>query len=286
MRPTEDADWRRFAAASGVAGVLLEALRAVATPERLRLAAEPLPGLPEVRAGDDLAAIVAEAAGAAGMELADTDVLVLAQKIVSKAEGRLVPLATVSASARARKLAASLDKDPRFVQLVLDESSEVLRAERGVLIVRTRHGFVCANAGIDRSNVPGDEVASLLPEDPDASARRLRAGLAERLGARPAVVVSDSFGRAWRVGQLDVAIGCAGLAPLDDRRGSADSLGRELSATIDAIADAVASAAALVRSKAGHEAVVVVRGLERQVTGEDGAGAAAILRPRDEDLFS
>jgi coenzyme F420-0:L-glutamate ligase/coenzyme F420-1:gamma-L-glutamate ligase len=258
----------------------------VATPERLRLAAEPLPGLPEVRAGDDLAAIVAEAAGAAGMELADTDVLVLAQKIVSKAEGRLVPLATVSASARARKLAASLDKDPRFVQLVLDESSEVLRAERGVLIVRTRHGFVCANAGIDRSNVPGDEVASLLPEDPDASARRLRAGLAERLGARPAVVVSDSFGRAWRVGQLDVAIGCAGLAPLDDRRGSADSLGRELSATIDAIADAVASAAALVRSKAGHEAVVVVRGLERQVTGEDGTGAAAILRPRDEDLFS
>ena len=148
-----------------------------------------------------------------------------------------------------------------MVQLVLDESAEVLRAERGVLITRTHHGLVCANAGVDRSNVPGDDLACLLPVDPDASARRLRAALPER----PAVVIADSFGRAWRLGQADVAIGCAGLVPLDDRRGRTDHDGRELTATIDAVADQAASAAALARDKAGREAVVVVRGLERYV---------------------
>jgi coenzyme F420-0:L-glutamate ligase / coenzyme F420-1:gamma-L-glutamate ligase len=257
----------------------------VDSSKRLALAAEPLPGLPEVRPGDDVAAVVVAAARTASVDLGGDDVLVVAQKVVSKAEGRLVPLATVTPSARAEELAQALDKDARFVQLVLDESSEVLRAERGVLIVRTRHGFVCANAGIDRSNVPGDEVACLLPEDPDASARRLRAGLTEQLGATPAIVISDSFGRAWRIGQLDVAIGCAGLTPVSDLRGSADALGRELAATVDAVADAVASASALVRDKAGREAVVVVRGLERYLIVEDGPGAAAILRSRSEDLF-
>src|SRR5207244_12593022 len=152
--------------------------------------------------------LLSESATKTSIEIGDGDVVVVAQKAVSKAEGRLVPLATVTPSPRARELAASLDKDPRFVQLVLDESAEVLRAERGLLIVRTRQGLVCANAGIDQSNVPGDEVACLLPQDPDASARSLRAGLAAKLRARPAVAIADSFGRAWRLGQLDVAIGC------------------------------------------------------------------------------
>jgi coenzyme F420-0:L-glutamate ligase/coenzyme F420-1:gamma-L-glutamate ligase len=169
-----------------------------------------------------------------------------------------------------------------MVQLVLNESAEVLRAERGVLIVRTRHGLVCANAGVDRSNLPGSGSACLLPLDPDASARRLRAALP----GRPAVVIADSLGRAWRLGQADVAIGCAGLAPLDDLRGAADHEGRALEASVDAVADQAAAAAALVRDKAGREAVVVIRGLGRHVTEEDGPGAAAIIRPGAEDLFT
>lgn len=243
----------------------------------LRLEAEPVAGLPEVEQGADLAALIA----AAGVPIGAGDVVVVSQKAVSKAEGRVVRLSEVTASPRARELAAQLGKEPELVQLVLDESAAVLRAERGVLIARTHHGLVCANAGVDRSNVPGDDVACLLPTDPDASARRLRAALP----ARPAVVIADSFGRAWRLGQADVAIGCAGLSPLHDRRGSADHDGRPLEASVDAIADQAASAAALARDKAGREAVVIVRGLERYVTADDGPGAAAIIRPRDEDLF-
>jgi coenzyme F420-0:L-glutamate ligase/coenzyme F420-1:gamma-L-glutamate ligase len=193
----------------------------------------------------------------------------------------VVALRDVEPSARAHELADVLGKDARAVQVVLDESTEVLRAERGVLITRTRHGLVCANAGVDQSNVPGDDVVCLLPVDPDGSARSIRA----RLRGAPAVVIADSFGRAWRLGQADVAIGCAGLMPLDDRRGGRDAGGRELIATMDAIADQAASAAALVRDKAGRDAVVIVRGLERYVTAEDGPGAAAIIRPRAEDLF-
>jgi len=243
----------------------------------LELSARALAALPEIAPGDDLAALIA----AAGADLRPGDVVVLSQKIVSKAEGRLVSLGDVSPSERARDLAAALAKDARAVQVVLDESADVLRAERGVLITRTRHGFVCANAGVDHSNVPGDDVVCLLPRDPDASARRIRGGL----GGEAAVLIADSFGRAWRLGQADVAIGCAGLAPLDDRRGTPDAEGRELIASVDAVADQAASAAALVRDKAGREAVVVVRGLERYVTAEDGPGAAAIVRPLDEDLF-
>jgi len=242
------------------------------------LVAEPVPGLPEIEPGTDLAALIT----AAGIDIGASDVVVVSQKAVSKAEGRVVSLAGVTPTPRARELAAALGKEPELVQLVLDESVEVLRAERGVLITRTRQGFVCANSGVDRSNVPADGRACLLPIDPDASARRLRAALP----GRPAVVVADSFGRAWRLGQADVAIGCAGLRPLDDRRGTADHHGRELVATVDAIADQAASAAALARDKAGREAVVVVRGLERYVTAEDGPGAMAILRPRAEDLFA
>jgi coenzyme F420-0:L-glutamate ligase/coenzyme F420-1:gamma-L-glutamate ligase len=235
-----------------------------------------VPGLPEVRPGDDLAAMIAAAA-----ELRPGDVVVISQKVVSKAEGRLVELGSVQLSERARELARALDKDPRAVQVVLDESTEVLRAERGVLITRTRQGLVCANAGVDQSNVPGADVVCLLPLDPDASARRIRAAL----GSGVAVVIADSFGRAWRLGQADIAIGCAGLSPLDDRRGTVDAGGRPLIATMDAIADQAASAAALVRDKTGREAVVVLRGLARHVTTDDGPGATAIVRPRDEDLF-
>jgi coenzyme F420-0:L-glutamate ligase/coenzyme F420-1:gamma-L-glutamate ligase len=238
------------------------------------IAAAAVPGLPEVRPGDDLAALLRPS-------VADGDVVVIAQKVVSKAEGRIVALAGVDPGDRARALAAEQGKDPRHVQVVLDETAELVRAERGVLISRTRHGFVCANAGVDASNTdPGTLV--LLPVDPDASARRLRAALAP---ARVAVVIADSFGRAWRHGQVDVAIGVAGLAPLEDWRGRPDARGRELAATWIAVADEAAAAADLVRGKDTGEPVVIVRGLERFVTGADGPGAAALVRARDEDLF-
>ena len=207
--------------------------------------------------------------------------MVIAQKVVSKAEGRLVQLADVEPGERAEQLAAEHGKDARLVQLVLDESAELLRAERGVLITQTRHGLVCANAGIDLSNVPGDDVALLLPLDPDGSARALRAAL----GARVGVAITDSFGRAWRLGQVDVAIGAAGVLPLDDWRGRRDYAGRALAATAVAVADAIAAAADLAREKDERVPVVVVRGLERFVTDEDGPGAAALRRPRGEDLF-
>jgi coenzyme F420-0:L-glutamate ligase/coenzyme F420-1:gamma-L-glutamate ligase len=244
----------------------------------LRIVAESLPGLPEIEPGADLAAMIV----AAAIDIGGSDVVVVSQKAVSKAEGRLVRLSDVAVSARAHELAERLGKEPEVVQLVIDESSEILRAARGVLITRTHQGLVCANAGVDRSNVPGEDVACLLPVDPDGSARRLRAALP----GRPAAVIADSFGRAWRLGQADVAIGCAGLAPVYDLRGSTDHGGRELAATVDAIADQAASAAALARDKAGREAVVVVRGLERYVTDDDGPGAAAIVRPLAEDLFT
>jgi coenzyme F420-0:L-glutamate ligase/coenzyme F420-1:gamma-L-glutamate ligase len=249
------------------------------------LEAAPIPGIPEIEPGADLAGIVLDAAQRHSMGISAADVLVFAQKVVSKAEGRLRALEDVEPGDRARALASELDKDPRLVQVILDESSDVVRADRGVLITRTRQGHVCANAGVDSSNVPGDLV-SLLPEDSDESARRLRAEVGRRLGEAPAVVVSDSFGRPWRLGQTEVAIGCAGLFPLDDRRGLHDALGQELKATLPAIADQAASAAGLARSKDGREGVVIVRGLQRFITGADGPGAAALVRARADDLFT
>jgi coenzyme F420-0:L-glutamate ligase / coenzyme F420-1:gamma-L-glutamate ligase len=224
-------------------------------------------------------------ADAAPDDLSAGDVIVVASKAVSKAEGRVVSLASVEPGERARALAAEQDKDPRVVQLILDESVELLRARRGVLITETRHGFVCANAGIDASNVPGDDRVVLLPEDPDASARALRAGLETARGVRPGVLVTDSFGRAWRLGQTDVAIGAAGVAVLDDWRGRRDHEGRELAATVLAAGDALAGAADLARSKDAGEPAVLVRGLERLVLPDDGPGAAALRRPRADDLF-
>ncbi len=241
----------------------------------------PIAGLPEFLAGMDIGAEIAAQA-----DLLDGDVIVVSQKIVSKAEGRIRRLSSAIPGAEARRLAAVLGKEPNLVELILSESREVLRAdERGVLIVETRHGFVCANAGIDTSNLPEPDTVSLLPEDPDASARRIRAEIQAASGATPAVIVSDSFGRAWRLGQVEVAIGCAGIAPLDDWRGRTDTSGRELEATQIAIADEAAAAADLVRDKTSRVPVAIVRGLERFVSTEDGPGAAAMRRPRDEDLF-
>jgi coenzyme F420-0:L-glutamate ligase/coenzyme F420-1:gamma-L-glutamate ligase len=237
-----------------------------------------LPGLPEVRPGDDIGALLAAAAEQAG-GLAAGDVLAIAHKVVSKAEGRVVRLADVVPGERAQALGAEHGKDPRQVQVILDESAEIVRADAGRLIARTHHGFVCANAGVDASNAGAPDTLVLLPLDPDASARALR----RRLGC--AVVITDSFGRAWRRGQCEVAIGCAGLRALEDWRGLPDADGRELTATAIAIADEAAAAADLVRSKDSREPAVRLRGLERHVTPDEGPGVAALVRSAADDLF-
>lgn len=245
-----------------------------------------LPGVPEVHAGDDLAALACAALARAGLEPEAGDVLVLAQKIVSKAEGRSVPLGTVLPSERAQELAAQTGKDARVVELVLRESQAVLRQRPGVLIVRHRLGYVMANAGIDQSNVDHGgqgECALLLPEDPDASAVRLRERLGVLCGVPLAVIVSDSFGRAWRVGSTNIALGTAGLAALIDRRGEHDSFGRVLRVTQVAAADALAGAAGLVMGE-GAEGVpmVLIRGWTHTAPENNGQ---SLLRPAVEDLF-
>jgi coenzyme F420-0:L-glutamate ligase / coenzyme F420-1:gamma-L-glutamate ligase len=237
-------------------------------------------GLPEIEEGAKLGELVARQA-----ELRDGDVVVIAQKVVSKAEGRIRRLSSMLPGAEARRLAAVLGKEPALVELILEESEEVLRAERGVLITETRHGFVCANAGVDTSNLPEPDTACLLPEDPDASARRIRVEIHAAAGIAPAVIVADSFGRAWRLGQAEVAIGCAGITPLDDWRGRRDAGGRELEATLIAVADEAAAAADLVRGKDSRIPAAIIRGLTRFGTPDDGPGAASLRRPRDEDLF-
>src|SRR3954447_1058816 len=238
-------------------------------------AVETIPGLPEVRSGDDLGELIA---ASAPPDLDNGDIVVVAHKVVSKAEGRVRRLADVSPGERAVELASAQGKDPRAVQVVLDESASVLRAERGVLICETPHGFVCANAGVDASNASAADELILLPLDPDESARRLRDRIGALRGARPAVIVSDSFGRAWRVGQTDVAIGAAGLRPIDDWVGRYDASGRELLAPAIAVGGSAgggrgrrargtgvpasgAAAAALARTKSSREPAVLVRGL-------------------------
>ena len=254
------------------------------------LSARALSGIPELRAGDDLAALIAARAGDAHEGLREGQLIVIANKVVSKSEGALVSLSEVRPSPRALELAeaaarAGQQRDPRAIQVVLDESVEVLRAERGVLVCRTRHGFVCANAGVDASNAPDDDTVILLPRDPDSSARTIRRRLHARLGVAPAVLITDSFGRAWRHGQVDVAIGCAGLRVLEDWRGRTDARGRELKATWIAVADELAAAADLARSKDAMQPTVLVSGAGRHVSADDGPGALALLRPEAENLF-
>ena len=239
----------------------------------------PLLGLPELREGDPLGRLIANSASPG-----PGDVVVISQKAVSKVEGRIRALSEVEPADRARELAAKLDKDPALVELVLAESTRVVRAERGVLITETNEGWVCANAGIDTSNLEEGRV-SLLPVDGDASARRIRAEIAEATGASAAVMIADSFGRAWRVGQADIAIGCAGINAVEDWRGRRDQRGTELSATVIAVADELASAADLVRGKDSGVPGAVISGAEDLVTTEDGAGAAPLRRAAADDLF-
>ncbi len=236
--------------------------------------------MPEIGEGAPIGELIAER-----IEIGATDLLVVSQKIVSKAEGQIRRLSSVLPGGEARRLAAVLGKEPALVELILEQSAEVLRAERGVLIVETHHGFVCANAGIDASNLPEPDTVCLLPEDPDASARAIRAEIAAAVGVSPAVIVSDSFGRAWRVGQAEVAIGCAGISPLDDWRGRPDAFGVELEATLIAVADQAAGAADLIRGKASGVPAALLRGLHRFIGPEDGPGAIALRRPHEQDLF-
>jgi coenzyme F420-0:L-glutamate ligase / coenzyme F420-1:gamma-L-glutamate ligase len=254
--------------------------------QALQFTATALQGIGEIGAGDDLVLVLGDAIERAVGAMIPGDVLVVAQKIVSKAEGRAVPLDGVRPSARAIELAAKTRKDARLVELVLSESVEVMRAVPEVLIVRHRLGHVMANAGIDRSNLVADDApasALLLPLDPDASATALRAGLAARFGVAPAVIVSDSFGRAWRIGTVNVAIGVAGLPVIVDRRGEADRHGRILEATEIALADTIAAAAGLAMGEAAEGTpAVLLRGLAWR---ESDQPTRAALRPIERDLF-
>lgn len=240
-----------------------------------------IPGMPEIRNGEDLAKRIVEAAKKAGMRFEDGDIAVVAQKIVSKAEGAIVSLATVKPSEKAEALAAELKKDARAIELVLRESRRILRRER-VLITETKHGFVCANAGVDHSNVPGEDSVTLLPRNPDASAEKLAVALSKKTGKRIAVIVSDTFGRPWRLGLTNVAIGASGLPVLVDLRGTKDREGKPLSATVLAVADELASAAGLLMSKSDGIPAVLVRGYRYKPASEK---AASIIRPASEDLF-
>jgi coenzyme F420-0:L-glutamate ligase/coenzyme F420-1:gamma-L-glutamate ligase len=245
-----------------------------------RLVLEPITGIGEIEAGDPLGEMIATAGS-----LRDGDVVVIAQKVVSKAEGMKRSLSEVSPSDRAIELGVALDKNPALVELILGETRSIIRSER-VLIVETLSGLICANAGIDSSNVGGREgEVLLLPRDPDASARRLRIEIADAAGVRVAVIIGDSFGRPWRVGQSEVAIGCAGVDPLADWRSRADRDGRKLEATLIATADEIAAAADLARDKASGIPAVIARGLSQLVTERDGPGAASLQRDPTEDLF-
>ncbi len=242
-----------------------------------------LPKLPEVRPGDDLVGMIGDAIDESGNGLRDDDVLVVTQKIVSKAEGQLVDLRTVEPSAFALDFAEQWDKDPRQVEMVLRESKRIVRMDHGVLITETRHGFVCANSGVDASNVEADTVC-LLPVDPDSSAQAIRDGLGERFGVKPGVIVSDSFGRPWRVGIVNVAIGVAGMAALIDYRGQYDDAGYELHVTVIAVADELACAAELVANKLDRRPVTLIRGYQPPLSMPHGSGRDLLLDP-GRDMF-
>lgn len=244
----------------------------------------PVPGLPMIRPGDDLGRLLAEAISAARVGLKAGDVVSVCQKVVSKAEGAVADIAHVTPSVFAEQLAAQTQgKDPRIVEVILRQTKRIVRQDRGHLIVETRHGFVCANAGVDESNGLGDGILTLLPVDPDASATRLREALRRHFGVDVGVVVTDTFGRPWREGLVEVALGCAGLDPMLDLRGRADLHGRELHHTVVALADEVAAAAGLVMEKDSGVAAAIVRGVRFQAG--DGGAARALVRRAELDLF-
>lgn len=253
-----------------------------------RLLAVALPAIPEVRPGDDLGGLVVDAwrrllAREPALAPAVGDVLVVTQKVVSKAEGRIVDLRTVEPRPEAVAFAERWHRDPRQVEVVLREATEVLRMERGVLIARTRHGFVCANAGVDASNVGRPDEVTLLPLDPDASARAIRDRIGTELGTAPGVIVSDSFGRPWRWGIVDVALGVAGFLPLDDQRGRPDAVGRTMHATVVAVADQIASAAELASGKTSGRPLVLVRGAALPLG--DGSVVRDVVMDAASDMF-
>jgi coenzyme F420-0:L-glutamate ligase / coenzyme F420-1:gamma-L-glutamate ligase len=246
-------------------------------------------GIPEVAVGDDLGSLIAASLDATGIGLTDDDVVVVTQKVVSKSEGRVVDLASVEPRPQATDWAERWGKDARQVELVLRETGDVMRwADGGLIISRTRHGFVCANAGVDVSNTGhgGGERATLLPQDPDASAREIRDRLHALTGAQPAVLVTDSFGRPWRDGITDVTIGAAGIDVLADLRGTPDADGRELHATVVAVADELASAAELAAGKSSGRPVVLIRGYRYTRPSGDDPGARPLLMDRARNLFS
>ena len=241
----------------------------------------PLPGLPEIKPGDDLARLIADAVIAQEFRIEPGDVFVIAQKIVSKAEGRVVSLSSVYPSARAVQWARDWDKDARVIELVLRESKRILRMERGIIIAETRHGFVCANAGVDLSNAENG-TAILLPDDPDASACGLQASFSDTFGVRIGIIISDTFGRTWREGLVNVALGVAGVAPLIDYRGQKDAGGKILQATLIAAGDELASAAELVMGKADRLPVAIIRGFESSANSGSGRD---LIRAPELDLF-
>ena len=241
----------------------------------------PLPGLPEVHKGDVLSRLIIQAARKAKVSFRSGDVLVIAQKIVSKAEGRIAQLTEIEPSAKAIQLGGKLKKDPRLVEIILRQSRRIVR-DHPVLITETHHGFVCANAGVDHSNVPGEDVVTLLPEDPDGSARKIAAELRKSTGENLAVIVSDTFGRPWRLGLTNVAVGAAGVPVLRDLRGTPDRDAKPLQATILAVADELAAAAGLLMGKSDGLPVVIIRGYRYDPVIEP---AACIIRPASEDLF-
>jgi len=241
----------------------------------------PIPGIPEIRPGNDLVKCVTSAARRAAIDFEDGDILVIAQKIVSKAEGALVQLRSVNPSPQALAIAARLKKDPRAIEVVLSESLRIVRSDP-VLIAETRHGFVCANAGVDHSNVPDNDAVTLLPRNPDRSAKKLAAALRKRTGKHVAAIISDTFGRPWRLGLTNVAIGASGVPVLLDLRGTRDRHGKPLTATILAVADELAAAAGLLMGKSEGWPVILIRGYRYKPSSEP---AARIIRPAAEDLF-
>ena len=244
-------------------------------------------GMPEIKAGDDLAALIVEAAQVQKISIERGDILVVTQKIVSKAEGRILRLEDVQPSPVAIQLSEGHQRDPRHTEVILRESKRIVRMDRGNIISETRHGFTCANAGVDASNIPGENTLALLPLDPDASAERIRKGVKVRIGKEVAVIISDTFGRPWREGALNVAIGVAGMNPMQDYRNKVDAYGRPMRTTVIAVADELASAAELVTGKVNGVPVALIKGYAYEAPDSPGLtrGAKDLIRPPERDMF-